>query len=587
MTTKRSSLPAPSSKVSAELRPFFSALTEIIETGEGNRGNGLDKKLTYRDLLESGAFTLRPGWKPGGNGGLVPSPGVPDRAIPPAPVGFQGVGVFGMNTLTWGDPYKLYRNHSLTNIYRSETDNFGQATLISRATGMMYSDPIRGDAVDPNDPKKGKVYFYWITWVSTSGIEGPPDSPAGTAVEAMLDIEYLLKLITSQTNQSELAKALAKAIDLEGLNKTIAMLDAAAQSARLLTSAERFLRDDENVQIRRQITDMRVQTGSDIKAAITQLQEVITSDQQAIAHQIDLMEASIGENAVNIVTERTARINLQEAATQALTSMSSRLETAESVLTQYSETFSSALQTQARNMEGLVSRMDTTAAQYLSDQQTIATEFEATASAITSLQTSLNNQSAAIEQTLSTHSSALEGLSAQYTLRLDVNGLISGFGAYNNGTVADFAILANRFWIATPGAHGPNYVNPFMLDGEKVYINTLLVKEASIQQAQIGPISIGKLTANDGFTPVTTVGGQLRAEAIDVANITIGFGQVYGQLVSSQIGAGGLPRFVIDPQAGIFMNGLVGGTRMVMTDQYQHWYDAAGGLRIEIGEMMV
>ena len=83
------------------------------------------------------------------------------------------------------------------------------------------------------------------------------------------------------------------------------------------------------------------------------------------------------------------------------------------------------------------------------------------------------------------------------------------------------------------------------------------------------------------------MGGQLRAEAIDVANITIGFGQVYGQLVSSQIGAGGLPRFVIDPQAGIFMNGLVGGTRMVMTDQYQHWYDAAGGLRIEIGEMMV
>ena len=587
MTTKRSSLPAPSSKVSAELRPFFSALTEIIETGEGNRGNGLDKKLTYRDLLESGAFTLRPGWKPGGNGGLVPSPGVPDRAIPPAPVGFQGVGVFGMNTLTWDNPYKLYRNHSLTNIYRSETDNFGQSTLISRATGMMYSDPVRGDAVDPNDPKKGKVYFYWITWVSTSGIEGPPNSPAGTAVEAMLDIEYLLKLITSQTNQSELAKALAKAIDLDGLNKTIAMLDAAAQSARLLTSAERFLRDDENVQIRRQITDMRVQTGSDIKAAITQLQEVITSDQQAIAHQIDLMEASIGENSVDIVTERTARINLQEAATQALTGMSSRLETAESVLVQYSENFSNALQTQARNMESLVSRMDTTAAQYLSDQQTIATEFEATARAITSLQTNLNDQSAAIEQTLSTHSSALEGLSAQYTLRLDVNGLISGFGAYNNGTVADFAILANRFWVATPGANGPNYVNPFTIDGEKVYINTLLVREASIQQAQIGPISIGKLTANDGFTPVTTVGGQLRADAIDVANITIGFGQVYGQLVSSQIGAGGLPRFVIDPQAGIFMNGLVGGTRMVMTDQYQHWYDAAGGLRIEIGEMMV
>ena len=118
MTAKRSSLPAPSSKVSAELRPFFSALTEIIETGEGNRGNPLDKKLTYRELLESGAFTLRPGWKPGGTGGLVPSPGVPDRAVPPAPVGFQAVGVFGMNTLTWDNPYYLYVIVCVSFIYR-------------------------------------------------------------------------------------------------------------------------------------------------------------------------------------------------------------------------------------------------------------------------------------------------------------------------------------------------------------------------------------------------------------------------------------------------------------------------------------
>jgi hypothetical protein len=577
MTTKRSSLPAPSSKVSAELRPYFSALTEIIETGEGNRGNGLDKKLTYRDLLESGAFTMRPGWKPGGTGGLVPSPDVPDRAVPPSPVGFQAVGVFGMNTLIWDNPYKLYRNHSLTNIYRSETDNFGQAVLISRATGMIYSDPIRGDAVDPNDPKKGISYYYWITWVSVSGVEGPPNSPDGTYVESMLDIDYLLELITNETSQS----------DLEGLNQTIAMLGAAAEAAKLMTSAERYLRDDENVHIRRQISDLRVQTGSDITAAISQLQEVITSDQQAIAHQIDLMQASIGENSVDIVTERTARISLQEAVTEALNSMSSRLETAEAVLTQYSETFASELEAQARNMEGLVARMDDTAAQYLSDQQTIATEFEATANSITSLQSSVNEQSAAIQQTLSTHTTALEGLSAQYTLRLDVNGLISGFGAYNDGTVADFAILANRFWVATPGEHGPNYVNPFMLEGESVYINTLLVKEASIQQGQIGPISIGKLTANDGVTPVTTISGQLRAEAIDVASITIGFGQVYGQLVSSQLGAGGLPRFVIDPQAGIFMNGLLGGTRMVMTDSYQRWYDPAGDLRIEIGELLL
>ncbi|EIY2512140.1 phage tail tip fiber protein [Pseudomonas aeruginosa] len=587
MTVKRSSLPTPGSQVPAQLRPFFSALTEIIETGEGNRGDRLDKKVTYRDLLESGAFQLRPGWRPGTGGGLTPKPGIPDLAIPPKPVGFGAAGVFGMITLTWDNPYKLYRNHSLTNIYRSEVDNFGEATLISRATGMIYSDPMRQDAVDPNDPSKAIGYYYWITWVSNAGIEGPPNSPNGTYAESLLDIEYIIGLITNEINEGELAKALVKAMDLEGLQQQLAALDAAAKAAKLLTSAERYLRDDENVNIRREISDLRVQTGDDITAAITQLQEVITSDQQAIAHQIDLMQASIGQNAADIVSERTARITFTEVGTRALTSMSSRLETAESVLTQFTETVSTALETQARNMEALVSRMDTTAAQYLEDQQTIASEFEATANAITTLQSNVNDQSAAIQQTLSTHTTALEGLAAQYTLRLDVNGLISGFGAYNDGTTADFAVLANRFWIATPGAQAANYLHPFIVENDKVYINTLMVKEASIQQGQIGPISIGKLYANDGVTPITTIGGQIRAEAIDVANITIGFGQVYGQLTSSQVGAGGLPRFVIDPNGGIFMNGLVGGTRMVMTDSYQRWYDPAGTLRIEIGELLL
>ncbi|NPZ40024.1 hypothetical protein, partial [Pseudomonas aeruginosa] len=153
-----------------------------------------------------------------------------------------------------------------------------------------------------------------------------------------------------------LAKALVKAMDLEGLQQQLAALDAAAKAAKLLTSAERYLRDDENVNIRREISDLRVQTGDDITAAITQLQEVITSDQQAIAHQIDLMQASIGQNAADIVSERTARITFTEVGTRALTSMSSRLETAESVLTQFTETVSTALETQARNMEALVSR---------------------------------------------------------------------------------------------------------------------------------------------------------------------------------------------------------------------------------------
>ena len=65
MTTKRRrTLPPVSPKVSAELRPLVSAIAEIIETGEGVRGNPLDRKLTLRDLLDSGIGRLRNGFPP-------------------------------------------------------------------------------------------------------------------------------------------------------------------------------------------------------------------------------------------------------------------------------------------------------------------------------------------------------------------------------------------------------------------------------------------------------------------------------------------------------------------------------------------
>jgi predicted nucleic acid-binding Zn-ribbon protein len=203
MTTKRRrTLPPVSPKVSAELRPLVSAIAEIIETGEGVRGDPLDRKLTLRDLLDSGIGRLRNGLPPSNPGALQPGTGAPDLSTPPKPVGFEAVAAFdGEVFLTWETPQRLYSNHALTNIYRAESDNFANAERIGQEPGMFYIDNVRADASQ-------KTYYYWISFTSTSDIEGPTNDTSGTPVTTILSPEYIIDQIQGQISESELANEL-------------------------------------------------------------------------------------------------------------------------------------------------------------------------------------------------------------------------------------------------------------------------------------------------------------------------------------------------------------------------------------------
>ncbi|MGP9826903.1 phage tail tip fiber protein [Ectopseudomonas khazarica] len=313
-------------------------MAEMLETGQGVRGNKLDRNLTLRDLVEGGLAKLRiPGNADGGLEIVVPTQ-PPDLSRPPVPTGFAAVGTFfGMVNISWDMPFEAYGNHAFTNIYRSETDNFANATVIGReAQGGYYTDYVRNDALDPDSELEIQGHYYWITFVSTSGVEGAPNSPSGTFAKPLPDAGYLLEQLSGQLGESELEQALRSRLDGIERNET----------------------------------------------AISQQQVVI------------------------------------------------------------------------------------------------------------------------------------QGLSALYTLKLNVNGYISGFGAYNDGRTADFAVLADRFWIARPGV-AASAVKPFMVVDGKVYIDSAFIREASIQEGQLGPITFGKIFDPAG-RPVTSVGGKLKADYIEV-----------------------------------------------------------------------
>lgn len=68
------------------------------------------------------------------------------------------------------------------------------------------------------------------------------------------------------------------------------------------------------------------------------------------------------------------------------------------------------------------------------------------ASSIQTLTTSVNNNTASI----STHATSINGLNARWGVTLDVNNYVSGVSSVNNGSVAEFAILADKFKIVAP-----------------------------------------------------------------------------------------------------------------------------------------
>ena len=199
--------------------------------------------------------------------------------------------------------------------------------------------------------------------------------------------------------------------------------------------------------------------------------------------------------------------------------------------------------------------------------------------------TSITQHSQLIKQQGETNDAqgkAITGLSAQFTLRLNVNGYVSGFGAYNDGKVSDFAVVADNFWIAAPNSTGK--VKPFIVENGVVYIDTARIRDASIQQGKLGPISFGKIVGADG-KPVTTLAGKLRADAIDVESLQVTDANIAGVLKSNAKANNGQPRWMLDKNGGMTLNGSGSGGRMEIRDTVIKVFDNVGRRRVQIGDL--
>lgn len=206
------------------------ATSENVELLTGQRGNKLDKAVTFRELNALGLATLRPGaggiYVPGKNPDLFPT-GVYDK--PHAPVNVQASGAFHTVLVDWDGP--TYRGHAHAEVWRAETDSLPAATLVGTTIANMFSDAIG----------KGAKFYYWVRFVNGKDDHGPFHGEHGVAAETSRDVQDILDELQGKIESSHLAQELLKPIlDVPQLS---AIIDETKANLAALDAREKQIND--------------------------------------------------------------------------------------------------------------------------------------------------------------------------------------------------------------------------------------------------------------------------------------------------------------------------------------------------------
>jgi predicted phage tail protein len=233
--------------------------------------------------------------------------------------------------------------------------------------------------------------------------------------------------------------------------------------ATMLTELEARVNDDIAAQLRvesqtranadsalsAQITTLSAQVNDDIAAALREEQIARADADSAIAAQVTSLSAKVNNDIQSAITnEAVARANADTALSGQLTTLTSRVGTAEGKITSES-------QARANADSALSSRIDT-------------------------VSSTVGENTTSISQAMT----SIDGLKAQYTVKINSNGHVVGFGlattnSSGGGVASEFSIVADRFKVVKPGT--TNTIPVFTVDAAK---NRVVIQNAIVGDLQ-------------------------------------------------------------------------------------------------------
>nr|DAR17408.1 MAG TPA: tail protein [Caudoviricetes sp.] len=209
---------------------------------------------------------------------------------------------------------------------------------------------------------------------------------------------------------------------------------------------------------------------------------------------------------------------------------------------------------------------------------------------ITTVQSKADGNTAAVQA----HARSINGLEAQYTVKVDVNGKVAGYGLAttpkNGMPESKFIVNADRFGV---GSTGKADVFPFVVDTQKnrVGVNGELVVngKAIIDKLNAGDIHGDKITANTlnanrlkagSVTAREMAAGSITADKLNVNNlsaISANMGNINGG--SLNLGNG---RFTVDNNGRVSISAASGNIGLKMTNDKIQFFNERGVLIVEL-----
>lgn len=567
---------------------------------EKAKGEGLTGFATKADLVRNKVLATDE------NGNIIPGTGggeTPNLAIPPVPTGLTASGAMTSILVAWDDPTQAYGNHGYTEVWAAETDDFTGAVMIGESGGVTFAHAVGEDS----------TRYYWLRFVSTAGIKGPYNGVAGTKGQTAKNPQYLLDTLTGKLTESQLYADLNARIDLiDGPSTTIGTIP--FQLAQLQGQIDELANtpDYDNaatyatgdvvkyngaIYKAEQTTTGNLPTDTtywlkigdysslaDAVAAHSVQIATLTTNDAAQASQITTLQATVETNygtlQSSLQTEQTTRANADRALSQQITTLTATVNNnqtslnaaiqneqtaradADSALTlQVNTAYSAATKTRTYSQNTApTTGMLAGDLWFDADDGYKAYRYNGTQWVATD-DTRIAGNVAAV-QTLARTVAGPDGATAQYTVKVDANGHVAGFGLSSESNAAgastsEFMVVADKFSIA-PVASNPtandgapffHLTAPTVIDGVTVpagtYLKTAYIADASITNAKIGNLSADKITS-----------GQITAERIDGTNLSVVNGTFSGVLS----GARGTFSGSLDAADGTFRGSLSAAT---------------------------
>jgi hypothetical protein len=484
----------------------------------------------------------------GGWGG--PLPGDPSNDIV-----FTATAAYGGIDLLWSYPTTNPYAVAYTTVFRSSSSSFASATKIAVVGSSYYFDKlttvsnffywiqitsVNGTVLATVGPQAAtsKLSIDEIIENLTSKIDS---GLLATALRTKID-----KIALLDTNlAAETANRLA---DNTSLTAVLAAVNSDITGVNTLVQSEIAARVSQNSAVVTQLNALATTVNGNTAAIVTE-QTARSTAVSALASRVDVLYAASGGGSVTtasiiaaIDAETTARVDADSALATTLTSLiatnRSQSETAlnasiasansarvtgDTVLassitslqttlnTKIGTDIGAAIQSERTvrvTAEGaLGTRIDTLQSSLTTSNISLTallnTEATTRANAdgvlagqITTAQTTLNGSIASVRTDLTASIGVTNGkvtdIGARYTAVVDVNGLVGGFGIYNNGTTVEAGFNVDTFWVGRT----TNKVKPFIISQGVVYINEAAIGKLSANSIDTRGMVIRDATGN-------------------------------------------------------------------------------------------